>query len=367
MVKVNNLGPIAFRKYIVDKKVIVFGAGRALESCLNLYFENKDIQMIIDNKPDLWGKTINHRGMDVEIAGVSKMIDVFQYENKEDYVLMITSPFYAAEIIEDLDQYVEFEGLECFLQVVVRNTKEPYPDFEFAKGIAKIPKKIHYFWIGGKSLPEAYKKNIETWKQYNPDFEIIQWDESNYDFTKCAYVKEAYETRSWGFVPNYARLDVIYQEGGIYLDTDVEVKRSLDCLLNDEAFFNMGCADRINMGCGFGACQGSKIVYEIKNRFETEHFLKDDGKPGRKPCHTFVHPVFKYYGFALENCYQKKEEFVIYPSEVMSPLTIKGMEDNFTSKTISIHQESGTWKTGKEREGAEKLNKLIMERIKECD
>ena len=91
-----------------------------------------------------------------------------------------------------------------------------------------IPKIIHYCWIGGTPLPEIAKKCIESWKKCCPDYEIREWNESNYDFTQNVYMKEAYEVKKWGFVPDYARLDIIYRYGGFYLDTDVELLKSLD-------------------------------------------------------------------------------------------------------------------------------------------
>ena len=86
-----------------------------------------------------------------------------------------------------------------------------------------IPKKIHYFWIGGNPKPESVLYCIDSWKKYCPDYEIIEWNESNYDFTKNEYMRQAYEAKKWAFVTDYARLDVIYKYGGIYLDTDVEL------------------------------------------------------------------------------------------------------------------------------------------------
>lgn len=88
-----------------------------------------------------------------------------------------------------------------------------------------IPKIIHYCWFGGAEIPEHDKKCIESWKKYCPDYQIIRWDESNYDYKKNPYMKEAYEAKKWGFVPDFARLDIVYEHGGIYLDTDVEIIR----------------------------------------------------------------------------------------------------------------------------------------------
>ena len=99
-----------------------------------------------------------------------------------------------------------------------------------------IPKKIHYCWVGGNSKPPLVKKCIQSWKKYCPDYEIIEWNESNYDISKNIYMKQAYEAKKWAFVTDYMRLDIIYEHGGIYLDTDVELIKNIDDLLSNEAF-----------------------------------------------------------------------------------------------------------------------------------
>ena len=100
-----------------------------------------------------------------------------------------------------------------------RNDKEPE---------MSIPKKISYCWFGGNPLPEKITKCIESWKKYCPDYEIIRWDETNYDVNKIPFVRDAYKEKKWAFVSDYARLDIIYNQGGIYLDTDVELVKNID-------------------------------------------------------------------------------------------------------------------------------------------
>ena len=116
-----------------------------------------------------------------------------------------------------------------------------------------IPKKIHYCWIGGNPLPELAIKCIESWKKYCPDYEIIEWNEKNYDFRKNQFMREAYDEKKWGFVPDYARLDIIYEHGGIYLDTDVEIIKPLDSLLKEQGFAGMEQPGIVALGLGFGA------------------------------------------------------------------------------------------------------------------
>lgn len=363
MIKIKNFGPIEFKKYIKNKKIYIWGAGRAMESCLDIYFSDQSVQLVVDNNKELWGKAVVHKGKNVIIGGKDLFCQHIKKNDINNCVLMITSTHYGADIVAELDKISELDGLECFLQVVIRATKEDVPHYVFSSGEQLIPKKIHYIWIGGKEMPQEYKDNIASWRRHNPDYEIIRWDEKNYDFTKCDYVKEAYEKKCYSFASNYARLDIIHQYGGIYLDTDVECLASFDKLLKDKAFFNMGCADRINIGCGFGAVAGSDILKDMMQVFSSDHFLLPNGSPGKKTCSSYINPIMRRYGFQLENYYQKIDDVVLYPCEVMSPKTIGDMPDFMSANTLSIHHESGSWKNNEEREAVKRLEKLIRERI----
>ena len=120
-----------------------------------------------------------------------------------------------------------------------------------------IPKIIHYCWVGGSPKPQSVLYCIESWKRNCPDYEIREWNETNYDFTKNKYMQQAYEAQKWGFVPDYARLDIIYEYGGIYLDTDVEMVRNFDELLSRSSFFGFEDTGEgsffVACGLGFGA------------------------------------------------------------------------------------------------------------------
>ena len=137
--------------------------------------------------------------------------------------------------------------------------------------------KIHYCWFGGGELPDEYKKYIESWRKCCPDYEIIRWDESNYDVTKNRYMRQAYENKKWAFVSDYARVDIIYHQGGIYLDTDVELVKNFDEFLKWDLFCGFESFDYVAWGVGFGAVKEHEILKDVLNEYEKRSFLKEDG------------------------------------------------------------------------------------------
>ena len=125
----------------------------------------------------------------------------------------------------------------------------------------------------------------------------------------------------------------------------------------------MGCSDRVNNGCGFGAVKDCSIVRDIMKEYEQSHFITQSGKMIKKQGHVYLHQVLKKYGFRIINQYQNINEIALYPSEVMSPLTIEGMKDMFSDKTLSIHKEDGSWKSEEQKQGYRKLQKIINDRM----
>lgn len=360
MLKLCNMGPLEFKKYCKNKIVYIYGAGRALESCMDIYFADKEITGIVDTNASKNKKIVRFNNHKINIITKYDFVkDVVLHAKQRDNLLVfISSAIYAAEIVEELDKISELDGIECFLQVFIRNTIDKYPEFDFTNGVKKIPKKIHYIWLGNKALPDEFKQNIASWKKYNPDYEIIQWNENNYDVNKTEYTKQAYQTNSFGFASNYMRLDIVHEYGGIYLDTDVEAVKNFDSLLNDDMFMCMGYSDRVNSGCGFGSIAGHELLKNIMLNYENETFIKNKTIE-KRPGHNFLHPALKEYGFVIENQYQKVNNVVLYPTEVMSPLTIKGLKNSCSKKTLSVHKESSTWKTAYEQQESDKISNLL--------
>ncbi|MBS7209862.1 MAG: glycosyl transferase [Lachnospiraceae bacterium] len=220
-----------------------------------------------------------------------------------------------------------------------------------------INKVIHYCWFGKKSLPEDVLKCIESWKKYCPDFKIMQWDESNFDIEQNDYIKEAYQAKKWAFVSDYARLKIIYDNGGIYLDTDVELIKSLDDLLENRCFFGTETTGVIATGLGFGAEKENEFIRMMLNEYIGIHFLIKDGIYDLTPCpKRNTNPLLQQgYVFSDDNIWEK-EGCKVFPPEYFSPIDYATEELHITANTYSIHHYSATWISKEEKSLSEELS-----------
>lgn len=209
-----------------------------------------------------------------------------------------------------------------------------------------IPKKIHYCWFGGEPFPTDIKKYIDSWKKYCPDYEIIQWNESNYNVHKNLYVESAYESEKWAFLTDYARLDIIYHEGGIYLDTDVELIKSLDKLLYDSCYMGMEQIGTVNTGLGFGAEAGCKFLYENMKLYENKTEFMKNGKFMPPICVRLTTKLLSKKGMQKINEIQNIGEVKIYPTDYFCPLKMGTNKLYITDNTVSIHHYSASWYKG---------------------
>lgn len=221
-----------------------------------------------------------------------------------------------------------------------------------------IPKIIHYCWFGGGTISEKECRCIESWKKMCPDYEIVEWNESNYDITKCKYMYDAYKEKKWGFVPDYARLDIIYKYGGIYLDTDVELVKPFPALLLDNAFMGFEDGKYINLGLIFGAEKNNNLIKEIRDNYNDKSFYLEDGALNLKPSPIYSTEILIKHGLLQNNKKQIIEGIHIYPSEYFCPRDYISGKVKLTSKTVSIHWFNASWKTEKEKAQLELIYKL---------
>jgi mannosyltransferase OCH1-like enzyme/glycosyltransferase involved in cell wall biosynthesis len=214
-------------------------------------------------------------------------------------------------------------------------------------GICKIPKIIHYCWFGGKPLPKKAKRCIASWRKYFPDYKIIEWNESNYNIKKIPYTAEAYKQKKYAFVSDYARFDILYQYGGVYFDTDVEVIKSFDSILSNGSFLGMGQIKEINPGVGCAFNVSNPVLKEILMIYQNLDFMDS-----RKNEHTIVHittSIFAKFGYRKHNSMQKIADVTIYPAEYFDPVDYNTLHVYKTINTHSIHYYDASWFSGKQR------------------
>lgn len=218
-----------------------------------------------------------------------------------------------------------------------------------------IPRIIHYCWFGDNELPENARKCIESWKKHCPDYEIRRWSEKDVNLTENVYTREAYEAGAWGFVPDYIRLWIIYNYGGIYLDTDVQMIRSFDPLLEQEAFAGMETEEYVALGLGFGSVKENPLILEHMELYNNIHFLNPDGSLNKKPSPQYTTPLFEAHGFtAGRRDIQKLDHCTVYPPEFFCPKSFDTGMTKITPSTFSIHQFDASWYSPQEQAQKEK-------------
>lgn len=205
-----------------------------------------------------------------------------------------------------------------------------------------IPKVIHYVWVGGNPLTPLAEKCIESWRKYCPDYEIKRWDESNFDINQNVFCKEAYENKKWAFVSDYIRLKVLFDEGGVYMDADVEVVKSIDDFLNHHAFSGFECTMKIPTGI-IAAEKGNKWIKLMLDYYDNKHFVKEDGTLDLVPNVLFMSDLtIKNYGITMNNKQQDLGDIVFYPNDYFCPYLDNG-EAISTENTFTIHHFASSW------------------------
>jgi len=236
-----------------------------------------------------------------------------------------------------------------------------------------IPKKIHYVWVGGNPFPNAFQKYVETWQKFCPDYEIIRWDESNFDINQNRFCKEAYDSKKWAFVADYMRIKILYDHGGIYLDSDAEVVQNLDRFLDEKTI--TGFEGLFVGACLIGAENGSIWLEKCLEVYENKKFILENGELDLESNVKLFTEVTKkmYPDLKLDGSFQKFSAFTLYPNEYFSPIEYDRKKPN--PNTYTIHHFAGTWLPRKKFStkikffikkviGAERASKIVMKNRK---
>jgi len=206
-----------------------------------------------------------------------------------------------------------------------------------------IPNTIHYCWFGRNPKPKLAEKCIKSWKKYCPDYEIIEWNEDNFDIASAPlYVRQAYEAKKWAFVTDYVRLWAMTKYGGIYMDTDVEVVKPLDQFLNHDAV--SGFQSQTEIQTGLMACrEGFPLFLELLGEYDTLSFVNENGTYDLTPNVDRITQLCSQYGFEANGEFQIVEGFALYPVEYFCPLDWNTKVLNKTKNTHAIHWFSASW------------------------
>ena len=206
-----------------------------------------------------------------------------------------------------------------------------------------IPRKIHYCWFGGGEKPKLAQKCIASWKKYCPDYEIIEWNEDNFDVNCNAYTRYCYENRKWAFLSDFVRLAVVEKHGGIYFDTDVELLKNPDELLCCEAFYGFETNTYIATGLGFGAQAHHPTICTMVEEYE--HLTESEFMA--VACPTRNTEALLKLGLKADGTRQTVAGAEIFPAEYFNPYDDPTGRLNKTQNTVSAHWYSKSWMSRK--------------------
>ncbi len=222
-----------------------------------------------------------------------------------------------------------------------------------------IPKKIHYIWFGNNPLPALAERCLESWRRYCPDYEIKRWDETNFDVTCNRYCREAYEAGKWAFVSDYARLWVLVNEGGFYMDTDVELLAPLDDFLFEDALSGFESETRIPTG--LMACRDSFPLFKRWLRdYDERSFLREDGSYDTTTNVVYITEACLKEGLVLNGEKQTVAGFTLYPQDYFCPKDYRTKHLNITENTHAIHHFDGSWLSPEVREFQLRRERLMQ-------
>lgn len=219
-----------------------------------------------------------------------------------------------------------------------------------------IPKIIHYCWFGRGEMPELAKMCIASWKKFLPEYKIKEWNEDNFDLDTYPYVREAYDNKKFAFVSDVARLYALFKEGGIYMDTDVEVLKSFDSFLHHVAFSGYETAKMISTGI-MASEKGGRWVKDNLDYYLDKHFVKENGHFNIITNVITITNNMKSLGLKQDNTYQEFPGLItIYPKDFFSPKSQDDGKIYLTENTVTIHHYAQSWESQTHRT----LRKIIL-------
>lgn len=222
----------------------------------------------------------------------------------------------------------------------------------------KIPKIIHYCWFGGNSKPQLVINCIESWRKFCPDYQIVEWNETNFDIHSNAFVEEAYQAKKWAFVSDYVRAIVLYQNGGIYMDADFELLQTLDSLVVHSAFAGFEVNDTIGSSI-IGCEKEHALIFRVYDYYRESHFCRG-GAEGITTGPVVLTNTLKEEGLKLNGKKQSAFGCMVFPKKVFYPTGIGWVFGKYCSKTIGIHHYMDSWGKNPDMKERSRFSKLRL-------
>ena len=342
-----------------NKKILMFGAGVigqiTVPEILKKYDLIQYLDSYIDNNSEKWKYPIVLDNREYKIKSPAYLTEC----DKNTTILINISRFF--EVKAQLENMKCTENMTVYIMpmMCIHNMCSKISEGNIVQSEKPlIPKKIHYMWLGGSPIPFKLQKCIDTWKSHCPDYEIIEWNEKNYDIGRHPYMEQAYKAGAYGFVPDYARLDILYYYGGFYLDTDVELLKSLDELRSQEAFCGVEKWQVLNFGGCSGAVRKHPMIKKFLDKRNQIYFLDDKKNQNKNTCGFYDTRVILNEGYKIDGTSQCVNGMNIYAYDYFHPYDYMSGLLNITEHTYSVHHFNGGWLD----ENMKKQNMLTKER-----
>ncbi len=335
--KTGDYNSLAKRIRDNNSRVIIYGAGMIGRIVVPFIIDTYRLYDYIDCYVDMDGRKTGERisigYFDYEI----RKPEYLDWVSANTVILLTNSKFFP--VIDFLEKKESLKNVDCYIIPVMQKREQR----------SMIPKIIHYCWFGGADLPVFLQNCLESWKEKCPEYEIKRWDEKNFDVSKYPFTRQAFKYGKYGFVSDVARLDILYRNGGIYLDTDVRLLKSFDELLFHKGFVGTERWGNINSGGGIGAVPHHPMIREMLDYRLQFPFVCEDGSFNIETNGLYETIPFVRHGFRIDNTLQIVNDMTVLPASVFHPYDYMSREEKIEADTIGIHYFYGGWMDEEDR------------------
>lgn len=329
-------------------EIVCIGTGMVFSHIEQLLYEHgvlRRVCMLADNDPVKWGTEIHYGPNRYTVVSV----DELKRLNFKNPLALITCEN-DKEIIQQLKADNAFDhwnfGSYPRLNYSFKTNMKETITLKMVGSC--IPSVIHYIWFGNKNIPDEQQNFIAGWKKVCGNYKFVLWNELNYDVNKCTYTREAFMARDYARVSDYARMDILYHYGGFYMDTDVELLKSLNVLRCHQAVFAFGEWPVVNSGIICGSTPGNDLIRRLRDEPRSQiRYYDAEGKPDKRTNCYYENEVLKKVGFKSNFASQMINGIALYSPIYFASEGNYFNSDDITEETIAVHHCAGSWKKEK--------------------